>query len=373
MLWGAGDALARLLPSIRFDCRSVRKDRRPSGDARGRTVRTQILVLGIVASLLGLGDLFGVAERNSTPTMTALAIGETGGLDSASRASVSVWLPPSIVSHATSEPPAVIAKRHAVIVGIDHAPGATTLQGAVRDARTVEEAVLDYGFLPKNVTTLLDAHATRNAFLAALERLARETPPDGIAIVAVAAHSRIRGGMAQLGMADGLRVNASEMAERLQRVRAPTWVALSTCYAASYALPGIVGPNRIATFASGRAARSYEVGDAGSYMVVAMVRRAMIERFAPRSVESAFRWAESYLKRTAPARVPLMSDGIDGDLVLGTRRAKPALRNSAIAARPDTHGASDGDEAPPSSTPGPGRRIPIEVCGSQDINCQRRS
>jgi hypothetical protein len=48
-----------------------------------------------------------------------------------------------------------------------------------------------------------------------------------------------------------------------------------------------------------------------------MVHDAMLERRAPSSVEDAFGYAERELRANYPERVPSMSDGVRGELVLG--------------------------------------------------------
>ncbi len=215
------------------------------------------------------------------------------------------------------------AERAALVIGIDRAPGALPLEGSVTDARTVTRALKLYGFERRSIRLLLDGAATGAAVRGGLAWLARTVDRDGVAVVAIATHTRRTGSRNRLVLGDGSFLDAHELARRVGAIPARTWTLLPTCYAAGYGLPGVTGPGRLATFASTAKREAYQIGAAGSHLVIHMVRRAMVEGRAPRSVESAFRFAERTLKRFEPDRAPLLSDGIGGDLVLGRVRWKP--------------------------------------------------
>ncbi len=258
------------------------------------------------------------------------------------------------------------AERTAVIVGINHARGTPPLPGSVRDARNLHEALVRYGFRAENITLLLEGEATRSAILGALRSLADRTPASGVAVVAIATHTKRVHGTNLLATADGSRISGGELASHLRGVRSPAWIALPTCYAGGYALPGIVGFNRIATFASSADRMSYQAGDAGSFLFIHMVRRAMVEGLSPASVESAFEFARRELTRDHPEHVPSMSDGVPGDLVLGPIRVTRSTRWQPSGGRdhPDSSetAGSQRAEAPP--TPPPGRRTgDVGICG----------
>ena len=240
------------------------------------------------------------------------------------------------------EPPST-SKRHALIIGINNARGGKPLPGSVTDAKNMRNALLMYGFKDENIRMLLEGSASRDAIRRELSSLAARTPSNGIAVFAVATHTRRSGGNNELLTADGLRISAGELSARLGAVRSRMWVALPTCYAAGYALPGIVGRNRVATFASAADRPSYQLGDAGSFLILNMVRHAMIERQAPGSVEDAFHWAKNTLEETSPDNVPSMSDGIPGDFVLG--RVDAADRPGPD--KPSAEGWSTQAQAPP--------------------------
>lgn len=390
MLWGAGRLLIRATriarahvgPRVfRFTDSAARTLART---LKARPAASSLAALALVVSFGVTQHPFGspsVSTHRERARSGTYAAGITP--DEPGEASVSLSMP--LVRHVApgSLPPASPDQRHALLVGINNAPGARPLQGAVTDALNVKEALLAYGFPARNITTLLDAQASRNAILGGLETLARQTPATGVAVVVIASHSRQHGGIDQVLAADGKRVDSTEIASRLRSLRSRAWIALPTCFAGGYALPGIVGHNRIATFASSGDSESYELGHAGSYLILDMVRRAMIDRQAPQSVEASFEWAQKTLERTNPNRVPYMSDGIDGDLVLGDlppvappppphHRGGNASNGSGTTTAAGAQGASS-DRSEPASTPGPqngGSRTVVSVCGNYQYNCR---
>lgn len=274
------------------------------------------------------------------------------------------------------------AKRTALIVGINNSKGASPLPGSVRDAMNLHDALIGYGFREENITMLLEHQATKPAILAGLRSLAARTPSNGVAVFAAATHTSRWGGTNSLATAEGERISAGVLASHLREVQAPAWIALPTCYAAGYALPGIVGFNRIATFASSADRESYQAGDAGSFLFVHMVRRAMIEGRAPSSVESAYAFAHSELSRRYPEYTPSISDGYPGDLVLGPA---PTVRTARWEEPEEpeqepqtwdgweyhTYGSDPYEDpyATPSPTPEPDRRSGWSVCGRVTYNC----
>ena len=260
------------------------------------------------------------------------------------------------------------SERTAVIVGINHAQGTTPLPGSVRDARNLHAALLGYGFREDNITLLLDGQATRSAILGALDSLALRTPASGVAVVAIATHTKRSGGTNLLATADGGRISAAELASRLGAVRSPAWVALPTCYAGGYAKPGIVGYNRVATFASDGNTMSYQAGSAGSFLFIHMVRRAMLEGRSPESVEGAFEFARGEIERDYPERVPSMSDGVPGDLVLGRISSTPH-DTSVSTYQGGRYGYEHAESSPaPRPESRPSRRT-VVVCGRFRYNC----
>lgn len=335
---------ARLLALLLFQPTLERLSWFVRTDARRRR---QIAGAVLAISILGGGHPF--IEYVSDVRVGATDTSRSGA-DGLGTARATVELPPPRVRatglQRTPLPPPVAVgkqtalKRTALLIGINRAAGGRPLPGSVTDAMNVRKALTGYGFLAKNVTTLLDGAATRSRILAELDRLARRTASDGVAVFAVATHTRRRGGQNELLTADGARIGSYELAAKLRAVRARMWVALPTCYAGGYAVPGITGPRRVATFASSSTRPTYQLGSGGSYLIIHMVKHGMLEGGAPGSVESAFEYARARLEREQPDRVPSISDGIPGELVLG--RVPAGVRAMQIHQANRRHGTSDG-------------------------------
>lgn len=85
-----------------------------------------------------------------------------------------------------------MSRRHALLVGIDRYPGfgpEARLAGAVADARAMADVlVARHRFEPRDVRLLLDAAATRDALVDALEALRRRLRPGDEALVHFSGH-----------------------------------------------------------------------------------------------------------------------------------------------------------------------------------------
>ena len=306
----------------------------------------RIVLAALALAILGPGRPFVLTAMTDAPSDAALP--STAHIRTASAPAGGTWKVSVDLADEVSAPVRAVqapstSKRHALIVGINNARGGRPLPGSVTDAKNLRNALLMYGFKDENIHMLVERSATREAIRSELSSLAARTPSNGIAVFAVATHTRRYAGQNELLTADGLRISSGELASRLGAVRSRMWIALPTCYSAGYAKPGIVGPGRIATFASAADRKSYQLGDAGSFLILNMVRRAMLERQAPKSVESAFRWAREELEHSSPENVPIMSDGIAGDLVLGSIDAADPPADVRMYAAPRD------DQAPPYS------------------------
>ena len=104
---------------------------------------------------------------------------------------------------------------------------------------------------------------------------------------------------------------------------------------------------------------TYELGPAGSWLILYMVEYGMLDGEAPASVESAFAYARTAIAKVNPDREPFMVDGIPGDFVLGPWRP---FGESVAPSQPAGDGVS-----PPSqdSSEGEGSgssRGPVMVC-----------
>lgn len=210
-------------------------------------------------------------------------------------------------------PAVATSERIALLIGINHPRGSSPLEGAVTDARYMHDALRLYGFQESEIIVLTEEAATIGAIRGALASFAARSSPTGTAVFAWAGHSS----GTSFATYNGERFQASELASALSRVRSKMFVALPTCYSAAYALPGIVGPGRVVVFSSSDSEYSWELGSAGSYMMIYLVREAMIEGHAPDSVEQAFAYAHDTIAEKYPNRVPSMNDQLPGDLVLG--------------------------------------------------------
>lgn len=360
-----------------------------------RQRRRRIALAAIALALLGPGRPIVLTALNDAAKNGSVAVSER--VPSAAADGPGTWTVEIDLVDETSQPPhdasgfayvPSASKRHALIVGIDHARGGKPLPGSVTDAKNVRDALLMYGFRNSNIDMLLEQEASRNGIRAGLERLAKRTPSNGTAVFAIATHSRRIGGRNELLTADGLRISSYELASALGKVRGQMWVALPTCYSAGYALPGIVGKNRLAVFASSADEEAYQLGGAGSFLIMTMVGEAMLERRAPASVEDAFAYAKRELEAKYPKHVPSMNDGVRGDLVLGD---VPPVRTygdvEAISPKqdggpphrwytsrsrstaPTTTRTHDRSEPAPSEPEGRRSRGGVGVCGTYRARC----
>jgi hypothetical protein len=255
----------------------------------------------------------------------------------------------------------------ALIVGINDTDPKNPLLGARADATNMRNALLKYGFHSSDIVTLMDGQATRPRILRELQRLVARTPSDGIAVFAAASH----GAGTSFRTAEGARLYATDLGRYLGRIRAPVWTALAMCYAAGFAVPGVVGRNRIATFSSAANQLTYEIGGAGSELFYAMVKQGMIDAGAPRSVETAFNFAHANLAKDY-SNLPVMSDGVPGELVLGPVTWGPPVTAAPptpppVAVQPDT--APDPVTVDPTPAPDNGGLGGI-LCGL--LGCHRQ-
>lgn len=210
-------------------------------------------------------------------------------------------------------PAVATSERIALVIGINSPRGSQPLEGAVTDAHYMYDALRLYGFQESEIILLTEQQATIGAIRAALADFAARSSPTGLAVFSWAGHSS----GTSFATYNGERFAATELASGLSRVRSRMFVALPTCYSAAYSLPGIVGPGRVVAFSSANNEYTFELGSAGSYMMIYLVREAMIKGYAPQSVEGAFAYAHDTIAAKYPNRVPSMNDQIAGDLVLG--------------------------------------------------------
>lgn len=394
MVWGAGSLLLRLAGRVStllgFILWPVRA--RLEGFFRAHDSRfvRRLVAAATVFALLGPGRPLLEILQPLSPTVRQAAVGEMlqapHTVDEPSP-SAAAALAARTTSHRAipASAPVQVAppgKRTALVVGINKAKGGKPLPGSITDAKNVRSALLSYGFPSENITMLLDEQASRSAILHHLDALARRTPADGVAVFVVASHTRRRGASNELLTADGLRISSWEFARKLGQVRSKMWIALPTCYAGGYDVPGITGPGRVVTFASPSSQPTYQIGEAGSYLIINMVRRGMLDERAV-SVEDAFRFAKKTLEETHPNRVPVISDGVRGELVLGhmkplggaarsgnsdeyPRYGSPPTSTSGTP-ESSSYGQAPSESPEPTAKP---RKKGVGVCGRFQYNCR---
>jgi hypothetical protein len=233
-------------------------------------------------------------------------------------------------SHRNAAP----ADKIALLIGINNAPGSTPLEGSITDVKNMNAALLKFGFQEKNIQVLTEGAAHRGAILGALDSLANRSKSKGVAVFLLATHSGQSDGNLTFATGGGGRISRDELASRLGRVQGKLWSMLPTCYSAGYALPGIVGKNRIAIFSSSSDEYTWQIGGAGSWLVLWMIDYGLLEGRSPEtSVEGLYRWTKAQLPKKAPDRVPIISDGVAGDLVLGgLPKPKPVATPKPVTA-----------------------------------------
>lgn len=116
----------------------------------------------------------------------------------------------------------VKAKRYAIVIGVDQYADTqiTTLGGAVNDAKTLANALVQYAGFPSDQVTLLasdqpvERQPTRGNILRRLSNLAAVIPKDGLLLLAFAGHGIERGGQAFLLPSDAQVSNDVDLLEQ---------------------------------------------------------------------------------------------------------------------------------------------------------------
>jgi hypothetical protein len=114
------------------------------------------------------------------------------------------------------------AKRYAIVIGVDQYADTqiTTLGGAVNDAKTLANALVQYAGFPSDQVTLLasdqpvERQPTRGNILRRLSNLAAVIPKDGLLLLAFAGHGIERGGQAFLLPSDAQVSNDVDLLEQ---------------------------------------------------------------------------------------------------------------------------------------------------------------
>lgn len=114
------------------------------------------------------------------------------------------------------------SKRYAIVIGVDQYADTqiTTLGGAVNDAKTLANALVQYAGFPADQVTLLasdqpvERQPTRGNILRRLSNLAAVLPKDGLLLISFAGHGIERGGQAFLLPSDAQVSNDVDLLEQ---------------------------------------------------------------------------------------------------------------------------------------------------------------
>jgi hypothetical protein len=237
----------------------------------------------------------------------------------------------------------------AVVIGVNDYPGSRAdLRSAVADAADVDEALARFGVPAHQRLVLRDRQATAGVIRAAADWLVARAGPTATAVFFYAGHVRKLGRDREAVVgADGGVVSDADLAARLAGLRArEMWIGMAACYGGGFT--ELLRPGRVLTAAAGANELAYENEQFGrSYLVEYMVRRAMIERMAPESVQAAFAWARDAISREYPGRVPTIADASDGDVSLRQPGSGPSAPAPAGESPPPRSPATTAPPAPP--------------------------
>jgi hypothetical protein len=257
--------------------------------------------------------------------------------------------PPAQLRSSDADPSLLAGGSWALLIGVNDYPGTQyDLRSAVNDVNDVDEALGRLGVPPDRRLVLRDRQATAGTIRAAVDWLTARAGPDATAVFFFAGHiQKLESGNEALVGSDGATVSDVELAQLFDRLQARrTWIGLAGCYSGGF--DELARPGRIITAAAPADRLAYENASFGrSYLVEYMVRRGMLGRGLT-TVESAFAFAVSELRREHPDRVPVQQDGVPGDLDLRVAPGGPASGSSS----PPPPSPPPGDP-PPSSPPPP--------------------
>jgi hypothetical protein len=235
----------------------------------------------------------------------------------------------------------------AVVIGINDYPGSNDLQSAVNDANDVDQALAGYR-VPGNQRLLLRNGAARSGdILAAADWLVANAGPQSIAVFFYAGHVRqVSRGVEGMVGSDGRVVTDSALASRLRGLAArQAWITIAGCFGGGFT--EVLAPSRILVAAAPAGSYAYEnAGFGRSYLVEYMVRRAMLNGYAPGSVQQAYAWAYEHLQRDYPNRLPVAYDQSGAPVQLG-----PSAPTKAPPPSEPGSGSDPGSPPPPAPPP----------------------
>lgn len=206
----------------------------------------------------------------------------------------------------------------AVIVGVNAYQGRTgNTLGSVADAHVLRDALFARGWRDDHVLVLTDGAATRDWIVRALEWLAAKTDDRSTVVFSFSGHMRHSSGNSAIWPADNNYLWNADFGRMIGAVGADKmWVSLQGCHAEGMRAAGVEGPNRVVTYSSQTAQKSYEdpeVGHsvAGNYLLREGLRDGWGNNGQPGdvSVQGAFQWAAPRAStRTSGAQSPVIAD-----------------------------------------------------------------
>lgn len=257
--------------------------------------------------------------------------------------------PPEQLRAATTTPGVTRAGgTWAVLVGINDYPGQNhDLRSAVNDANDVDEALKKMGVPGDRRLILRDGQATADRIRSAIDWLVTRASPDAKVVFFYAGHvQKVASSTEAMVGSDGGLIHDQELADRLEGLQAKhAWIGIAACYSGGFT--EVVKAGRILTAAATADSLAYENDGFGrSYLVEYMIRRGMIGRGFT-TVEGAFAWADSELKRDYPNRTALQHDQVNGDLDLRPVPTRNPPSPSGSQQPPPSSGGGGGSPPPP--------------------------
>ena len=214
----------------------------------------------------------------------------------------------------------------AVIVGVNDYQGRTgNTLGSVSDAQVLRDDLHARGWRGDHVLTLTDGAGTRDWIVRALEWLAEKTDERSTVIFSFSGHMRHSAGNSALWPADNAYLWNADFGRMIGAVRADRmWISLQGCHAEGMRAAGVEGPNRVVTYSSRTAEKSYEDPEAGhsvqgNYLFNEGIAQGWgnLGQRADVNVQGAFAWAAPRANtRTAGQQTPVMADHLGRPFVL---------------------------------------------------------
>lgn len=206
----------------------------------------------------------------------------------------------------------------AVIVGVNDYQGRTgSTLGSVADATMLRDDLVRRGWRGDHVLMLTEGAATRDWIVRALEWLAHKTDERSTVVFSYSGHMKHARGNSAIWPVDNAFLWNADFGRMVGAVRADRmWLSLQGCHAEGMRAAGVEGPNRVVTYSSKTAEKSYEDPDVGhsvqgNYLLREGISQGWGNGGRPEgvSVQNAFQWAAPRANtRTAGSQTPVIAD-----------------------------------------------------------------